>query len=138
LLVLLTAVALLVGAASVAGEEPILMAVFFVSGLSVAVIAFSFRYLWIRDEGGELAVRFGPLPVFRKRFLYSDLAAVERDKTKWIDGFGIHWVPQRGWTYNLWGFDCVRLTMRDGGIYRVGTDDPDALCTFLERKLPQV
>jgi hypothetical protein len=44
-------------------------------------------------------------------------------------------VPQRGWTYNLWGFDCVRLTMRNGRIHRVGTDDSDALYTFLQERL---
>jgi hypothetical protein len=135
LMVLLTAIALFVGAVSVGREEPILTAVFLVSGIIVALIAFSFRHLRVRDEGEELTVRFGPLPIFRKRFAYSDIAAADRDKTTWSDGFGIHWVPQRGWTYNLWGFDCVRLTMRNGQTYRVGTDDSDALYAFLQEKL---
>jgi hypothetical protein len=135
LLVLLTAVALLVGAISVGRDEPGLTVVLLVSGLPMAITAFSFRHLRIRDEGATLAVRFGPLPLFGTRFAYSDIASVDRDKTTWSDGFGIHWVPRRGWTYNLWGFDCVRLTMRNGRIYRVGTDDSDALYTFLQERL---
>jgi hypothetical protein len=135
LLVLIVAVSLLVGAIFVGSDEPGLTAVLLVSGLPMAITAFSFRHLRIRDEGEKLTVRFGPLPLFGTRFAYSDIASVDRDKTTWSDGFGIHWVPQRGWTYNLWGFDCVRLTMRNGRIYRVGTNDTDALYTFLQQRL---
>jgi hypothetical protein len=44
-------------------------------------------------------------------------------------------VPGRGWTYNLWGFDCVRLTFKNGRTVRVGTDDPIGLAAFLQPKL---
>ena len=33
-------------------------------------------------------------------------------------------MPGRGWTYNLWGFDCVKLTL-GRKIIRVGTNDAE-------------
>ena len=64
----------------------------------------------IHYEGDSLSIRFGPLPVLRKTIRYADITGVETGHTKVIDGWGIHYIPGRGWTYNLWGFGCVKLT----------------------------
>ncbi len=98
------------------------------------VVAYSFRSLRVVDEGNALALQFGPIPLFRKRFTYTDIVSADRDQSSVIDGWGIHWVPGRGWTYNLWGFDCVRLTLTGIRTARVGTDDPEGLASFLKRK----
>ena len=97
------------------------------------VCAMMFGSLTVRDEGQWLALRYGPVPVFRKRIPYAQITAVEPDRTKIIDGWGIHYIPGRGWTYNLWGFDCVRLTL-GARVIRVGTDDVDGLVRFLNDK----
>jgi hypothetical protein len=106
------------------------------AGIAVvsALLAESLRYLTVRDEGDWLAIRFGPLPLFRKRIRYADVTAVEPDRTTFGDGWGIHWAPGRGWTYNLWGFDCVRLTL-GRKVIRVGSDDVDNLVDFLRAKV---
>lgn len=100
----------------------------------LGLVAYSMHHLRVYDAGDALAVRFGPVPLFRKRVLYDRIAAVERDRSSVIDGWGIHWVPFRGWTYNLWGFDCVRLTLTNGRTVRIGTDDPEGLAQFLQEK----
>jgi len=125
----LMVVAILVGVASEA-----LLGMFAVASI-IVLTAFSFRQLLVRDEGDVLALRFGPIPLFRKRIAYADIAAAERDMSTVFDGWGIHWVPGRGWTYNLWGFDCVRVTLKNGRTIRVGTDDPEALARFLQEKV---
>ena len=89
--------------------------------------------LTISDEGEYLALRFGPLPVLRERFRYADITGVEIGRTKIIDGWGIHYVFFRGWTYNLWGFACVKLTLGQK-IIRVGTDDADELAKVIREK----
>jgi hypothetical protein len=99
------------------------------------VLAFCFRQLTIRDEGDWLAVRYGPLPVFRTRIAYTDISSVEPGRSSWIDGWGIHWIPGRGYTYNLWGFTCVTLQVQ-GRTVRIGTDDAENLAAFLKSKLP--
>jgi hypothetical protein len=136
-LVLLPAVLLPVVGIVLRDENSALLPVFLAVGSVLTVLAFSFRQLHISDEGHRLAICFGPMPLFRKRLAYADLASVNPDKTSWVDGWGIHWIPFRGWTYNLWGFGCVRLTLRDGRTIRVGTDDPDGLAQFLKEKIRQ-
>lgn len=98
------------------------------------VVAFSFRRLRVVDEGTHLALRYGPLPVFRRRIALADIAGAEQSRSSFIDGWGIHWVPGRGWTFNLWGFDCVLITFKDGRMMRIGTDDSEGLNRFLQEK----
>lgn len=98
------------------------------------LFSWMFGSLMIRDEGEWLALRYGPLPMIRKRFRYADITSIEPGRTKIIDGWGIHYIIGRGWTYNLWGFGCVKLTL-GRKIVRVGSDDVDNLARFLQGKL---
>jgi hypothetical protein len=97
------------------------------------VLSLTFGSLTVRDEGQRLAVRYGPWPLFRTQVLYEDVTGLRRGRSRLIDGWGIHWVPGRGWTYNLWGMDCVELQLGNRTT-RIGTDDPDNLATFLSAK----
>ncbi len=99
-----------------------------------ALCGLVFGSLTIRDEGDRLALRFGPLPVLRKTFRYADITGVEIGRTTMLDGWGIHYMPGRGWTYNLWGFACVKLTL-GRKIIRVGTDDAEGLARFVGEKI---
>jgi hypothetical protein len=102
----------------------------------MVVVALMFNSLTVRDEGDCLAIRYGPLPAFRKRIRYADISSVEPGRTSIIDGWGIHQVPWRGTTYNLWGFGCVKLTLGKK-VIRVGSDDVDNLVAFLRTKLAE-
>jgi hypothetical protein len=112
--------------------------VFVINACIVAAIfvlgGFMIGSLTVRDEGATLALRFGPLSLLRKRFRYADITAVEQDRTILIGGWGIHYVPGRGWTYNIWGFDCVKLSLGKK-IVRIGTDDAPGLAAFLRSKI---
>ncbi len=66
----------------------------------------------------------------RKRIRYTDISGVEVGHTTIIDGWGIHYILGRGWTYNLWGFACVKLTL-GRKIICVGSDDAEELARFL-------
>ena len=92
-----------------------------------------FGSLTISDEGDCLALRFGPLPLLRKTIRYADITGVAIGRTSVVDGWGIHYFPGRGWTYNLWGFACVKLKL-GRKIIRVGTDDAEGLAEFLKQK----
>jgi hypothetical protein len=116
------------------GQIPLVLLMLAVAAL-LGMLALSFQRLTIRDEGEWLAIRYGPLPVFRTRIPYADISSVEPGQTSWIDGWGIHWIPGRGYTYNLWGFSCARLRVR-GRTVQVGSDEADKLVEFLKSKLP--
>jgi hypothetical protein len=74
------------------------------------------------------------LPVFRKRIRYLDITLVQPGHISMIDGWGIHYLPGRGWTYSLWGFDCVKLTL-GRKVIRMGSDDVENLVEFLRGKV---
>lgn len=116
------------------GQVPLAL-VMLGAALLLLMLGFSFQRLTIRDEGAWLAIRYGPLPIFRARIAYADMSSAELGQTSWIDGWGIHWIPGRGFTYNLWGFSCATLCVR-GHTVRVGSDDAAQLVQFLKSKLP--
>ncbi len=99
----------------------------------LVVVALSFRTLTVSDEGQQLSVRFGPIPIFGTSIPYSDITRVESGRSSWIDGWGIHWLPGRGWAYNLWGFSCAVVHLGNT-IIRIGTDDVEGLVDFLKQK----
>ena len=106
--------------------------------LAISIIlffaSFCFSHLTIRDETDFLCLRFGPLPIFRVRISYSEITDVQEDRSNILDGWGIHYIPGRGITYNIWGFDCVRI-LKGKKMVRVGTDDKMALTSFLRTKI---
>lgn len=119
----------LVAVAQAAELEPIWM-IYAIATLLV-LISFAFKSLTVSDVGDALQVQFGPLPVFSKTIRYADITAVEQGRSSLLDGWGIHYVPLRGWTWNLWGLDCVVLHLGKK-VLRIGTDDPENLTAFLQ------
>ena len=106
-----------------------------ISGAVMFVLAVSFRQLTVSDEFDRLLISFGPLPLFRRRIRYTDIKSVERGRTTFFDGWGIHLSPGGGWTWNLWGFDCVDVYFKKGRRLRIGTDDPEGLEAFLKGRI---
>lgn len=131
LLILIATVILVVGwdTADEEGAWPILAG----SAAAIAFAGMCFGSLTIRDEGERLAARYGPLPVFRTFVRYGDITSVEPGRSSFIDGWGMHSLPGRGSTYNLWGFSCVKLRVGKRTV-RLGTDDVDGLVAFLREK----
>lgn len=103
-------------------------------GLLIALLAPMFHHLNVKDDGDELAIRFGPMPLFRRSVRYADIESVEIGRTLILEGWGIHWSMRGGWVWNLWGRDCVVVRFHEGGMLRIGTDDPENLARFLEAK----
>ena len=116
-----------------AGQIRIYIAV----GIAALLEFFAFSCITLRvyDDENCLRLKYGPLPLMKRHIAYEEIVATKPSRSKFIDGWGIHYIPGRGWTYNLWGFDCVELTMTDSKISRVGTDDPAGLNAFLKGKI---
>ncbi len=102
--------------------------------LLMIVIGFSFMHLTLRDEQDSLAVRFGPLPLMFTRIPYDKIRSVEPGQTTLLDGWGVHYIPGRGTTYNIWGFRCVRVELVNRTL-RIGTDDVENLVQFLRHRM---
>jgi len=90
----------------------------------------------------RVRLRYG-IGLIRKTILLEDIVACEQVRNKWWWGWGIKWIPG-GWLFNVSGLDAVELKMRNGRIYRIGTNDPKGLNEMIQlivggnfRKKPQ-
>jgi len=105
---------------------------------SVSLVLFltagSVKQLTVTGEESGLLLQFGPIPLFRKRIPYSSMTSAEASRSSFIDGWGIHYIPGRGWTYNIWGFGCVLIRRKGKSPIRVGTDDAEGLVEFLRTR----
>ena len=87
----------------------------------------SFGTLTVAIDEQFLKLRFG-WGIFRKKFLLADIASIRKVKNHWYYGWGIRlWFWPKMWIFNISGFDAVELTMKNGKIYRIGTDEPEKL-----------
>jgi len=135
-LILVGVAALVILTACLLRDKPIACFVLMAAAAPVVALGFCFKTLTVRDEGDRLGIRFGPLPLFRKTIPYAAIRSVETGRSSLVDGWGIHYILWRGWTYNIWGYACVVLDV-DGTTYRIGVPDPKALAEFLAgRKAP--
>lgn len=115
-------------------EEPYVAVGAVVMSVLLLIVAFSFQSLSVFDNGDHLRVRFGPLGLFGTRIDYRDITSVEAGRSSLVDGWGIHYVPTRGWTLNLFGFECVKIE-KGQHVLRIGTDDSENLAAFLNKKI---
>ncbi len=104
-----------------------------VSASAMFVLALAFQYLTVCDTGQSLVVRFGPLPLVSRRIPYDAITSVRLETAKLIDGWGAHWIPFRGWTYNVAGSQCATVKLGRKNI-RIGSDDAENLVRFLTAK----
>lgn len=102
----------------------------------ILLLAACFATLTVQVTAAEIDVRFGPLPLFQRRIAFTSVSEVEVARSGLIDGFGVHWIPGRGWIWNLWGFDCVALVV-DGEPFRIGTNDPTGLAEAIRSSVPR-
>lgn len=116
-------------------EGSVLPFVLFGIGVLMIVLATAFHHLTIEDQDDRLAIRFGPLPLFRRTVKYADMGKAEVGRTLILDGWGIHYSIRGGWVWNLWGRECVVLHFKNGHVLRIGTDDAENLARFLEGKI---
>ena len=93
----------------------------------ILIILASFSTLNVVIDEQFLKLRFG-WGIFRKKFLLAEVASVRKVKNHWYYGWGIRlWFWPKMWIFNISGFDAVELTLKNGKIYRIGTDEPDVL-----------
>jgi hypothetical protein len=70
-------------------------------GVLIALLAPAFHHLTVEDQGKVLAIRFGPVPLFRRTVRNADIESVEVGRTLFLDGWGIQYSIRGGWVWNL-------------------------------------
>ena len=95
-----------------------------------------FHSLTIEITDRELSWRFGP-GLIRKSVQLAEIVSAKPVKTTFLEGWGIHWSPGKGWLYNVSGFDAVSITLRGGKRFTLGTDEPQVLAARLAEVIQQ-
>ena len=95
----------------------------------IAITGVIFSCLTIEIDTAALNWWFG-MGVWKKQIALEDIASAAAVRNPWWYGFGIHRTP-RGWLYNVSGLDAVEISLRDGRILRLGTDEPNELVKAL-------
>lgn len=110
---------------------------FAVSAIMVLIlfILASFATLTASIDENYLRIKFG-YGIFAKKFALNQIASVQAVKNHWYYGWGIRlWFWPFMLIYNVSGFDAVEIIMKNGKIYRIGTDVPGELEAAIKRAL---
>jgi hypothetical protein len=95
----------------------------------------SFTTLTTSIDKNCLQIKFG-YGIFKKKFLLSEIVSVKQVKNHWYYGWGIRlWLWPKMWIYNVSGFDAVEIIMKNGRIYRIGTDVPGDFETAIRQAI---
>lgn len=67
-----------------------------------------------------------------RRVPLSEIETAKVVTVPWYHGWGLRKV-RTGWMYNVSGRRAVELGLRDGKVFTIGSDEPDALLAAIER-----
>jgi hypothetical protein len=101
----------------------------------ILIILASFSTLSAFIDERCLRIKFG-YGIFRKKFPLNEIVSATSVKNHWYNGWGIRfWLWPKMWIYNVSGFDAVEIIMKNGKVYRIGTDDPSGLETAIKQAI---
>lgn len=93
----------------------------------ILLLLASFSTLMVSIDEKNLRVKFG-FGIYTKKFPLSEILSAQTAKNHWYFGWGIRvWLWPKMIIYNVSGFDAVEIKMKNGKIYRIGTDVPQEL-----------
>jgi hypothetical protein len=93
--------------------------------LVFALLLVLFHSMTVRLEGDRIRIAFGP-GLIRTHVRLDSVRGHRIVRNPWYYGWGIHVFP-RGVLYNVSGMQAVELELANGRLFRIGTDEPDAL-----------
>lgn len=102
--------------------------------LILAILA-SFTTLKTSIDDHYIHIKFG-YGIYHKSFALSDIQSVKAVRNHRYYGWGIKvWFRPKMWIYSVTGFDAVELTMKDGKIYRIWTNDQKNLVEVVKNHI---
>ena len=103
--------------------------------LVTAFVFLSFTSLSVIVTRDYVVARFG-IGVVRKTVALADIADVQVARTRWYEGWGIHWT-RRGMLYNVAGFDAALIHLASGKSVIIGSDDAARLVSSIRRAIDE-
>jgi hypothetical protein len=104
---------------------------FLLPAVALGALGWAFSSLTVEVSSDELTWYFGP-GIWRKSVARSEIESATPARNKWWWGWGIHLTP-RGWLYNVSGLDAVEISLRNGKMLRIGSDQAPTLAEALSK-----
>jgi hypothetical protein len=102
----------------------------------LAIPGFLFSSLTVKVDLERVLLFFGPgFP--RRSFPLAQISTVRVVRNALWMGLGIHFI-RGGMIYNVSGRDGVEITLKNGSLARIGTDEPAALAQAIEQVIVRV
>lgn len=111
-------------------QDPVAIWIFLAMAAAMVIALLLFHSLSVEIADSELRIRLG-IGLIRRRFPVKEIAAAKTARNKWWYGWGIRLTPH-GWLFNVSGYDAVEITLKNGRVYRIGTDEPHKLHRAIE------
>lgn len=108
---------------------PVMATIFFISAALMGTLT-------VEVKESEVQIRFG-IGLIRKNFPLDEIKSCEPVRNRWWYGWGVRLIPG-GWLYNVSGLDAVELVMRNGKIFRIGTDEPRLLADVIQAHMAKL
>lgn len=89
-----------------------------------------FHNLTVTVDSQHVHLSYG-IGIIRKKILLGEIAACKPVTNAWWWGMGIRMIPG-GWMWNVAGIKAVELRLKNGRMFRIGTDEPEKLATTLQ------
>jgi len=89
--------------------------------------------LGVEVDETHVRIKFG-VGLIRKSFRLDEIETCRPVRNRWCWGWGVRVIPG-GWLYNVAGLDAVELVMKNGKVFRIGTDEPQVLSDFIQARL---
>ena len=103
--------------------------------LFVILLLTSFASLTVTIDAKDLRIQFG-YGIYKKCFDLRDIASSRIVRNKWYFGWGIRvWFWPYMWIFNVSGFNAIEIKLKNGKIYRIGTDEPKELEQAIQRSI---
>lgn len=99
----------------------------------LVLVGFLFHALTIKVDNEKISWAFGP-GVAGQSIALKEIASVKAVQNSYRHGIGMR-ITHDGWVYTVSGFSAIELTLKDGSLYRVGTNDQNALLAVLNEKI---
>jgi len=100
---------------------------------TLSLCLFLFASLTVAADQERIEARFG-LGLIRKTIHWAAISSARPVRNSPLLGLGIRWIGT-GWMFNVSGLNAVELSLKNGKVFRIGTDDPAGLNAFIERRL---
>lgn len=133
--IMLPLVTLIMMAVKTMGLDPVarLRALLTIAAINFMVLGLLGR-LTVKIDNTHVRWYFGLFGWPAWKLALNDIRQIEQCESRWIEGWGIRFTKE-GMLYNAAGKGAVRITKADGSSLRLGSAEPELLCTALNNAL---